>query len=226
MTVWDALKQGAPELAVPSSAPVAYHWEDTYPGFKDWLCSQYALGWPSSRIKAHLHEIRDGQADDGLLQWPDLGKRDIDRYRSDLRALWVPVRDRLSAQIENAGVLAKNARLIALARTADELEQMMFEERNSRTGELYLVQEFRQTLRQIAEEKGELGEGQGSTDNTLLRIAESLATAIKLQGSGIQQQIVEGEWDYAEDEIDGAGVEGVPPSLQAEQIEDSTPTAR
>lgn len=221
LSVWDTLKQGAPELALVPAASLSPtpKW-DNYPGLTDWLCSQYALGWPSSRIKAHLLEIREGQQEDGAQVWPELSKRDIDRYRSDLRVKWVPVRDRLSSQIENAGVLAKNNRLIALARTADELEQMMFDERNSRTGELYLVSEFRATLRQIAEEKGELGELQGAADNTLLRIAESLATAIKLQGSGMQKQIVEGEWDYAEDEaVEATPVQGEGSHLQGDGVQ-------
>lgn len=231
LSVWESLKQGLPELAlvpVNPDLPLVPKWENDYPGFKEWLCSQYALGWPTNRIVAHLTEIRTGQMEDQVAIWPELTKRDIDRYRTDLRMEWVPTRDRLSGQIENSGVLAKNNRLVALARTADELESMMWDERNNRTGELYLVGEFRQTLRQIAEEKGELGETQGAADNTLLRIAEALAVSIKLQGSGIQQQTLEGEWNYLEDAdeatvVHSEGAHLQDDGVQAEQGADSVP---
>lgn len=199
--LWDALKQGSPELSlVPSGeAPIGTSY-DNYPGFADWLDSEYALGWPTSRIKAHLKEIRDGQIADLVPPWPEFSKRDIDRARTERRFTWVILRDRLSANIENAGVLAKNTRLLSLARTAEELESQMWDERNSRTGELYLLKEYRETLRQIGEEKGELGEQGGSADNTLLQIAETLARIVKVQGTGVQEQIIEGEWNYADDE--------------------------
>lgn len=204
LTVWDALKAGAPALADVHSSPTpAIGRRDyaDYPGFEDWLHSEYAMGYPAASIFRHLADIRAGQLNDMVTPWPELGRREIDRLRTERRDLWVPMRDRLSAQIENAGILAKNARLIALLRTAEELESLMFDERNSRTGELYLLAEYRATLRQIAEEKGELGEGNVSTESALVKIAETLADVIRVQGSGVQQQdVVDGEWDYAEDD--------------------------
>lgn len=207
--LWEALKGGDPTLALvpvnPNPVPVAT-WAE-YPGFKDWLVAQYGLGYTTSRIKAHLDEIRAGQDEDYVAVWPQLSRRQIDFERTELRSLWQPLRDRLSANIENVSVLAKNNRLLALARTAEELEAVMWDERNQRTGELYLIESYNKTLRQIAEEKGELGEQGGVQDNALLRLAEIMAGTMRVQGTGMQPQIIEGEWAYEEDESETASVQ-------------------
>lgn len=196
--IWDALKAGNPNLAVTVALPANLEmvtW-DNYPGFKNWLVSELALGWPSKRVVEHLRDIREEQNNDLVTPWPELGKRAVDDYRSALRDDWIPLRQKLSDNIENVGVLAKNNRLITLARVAGDLEDMMWSERNAKTGQLYLVPEWRQTLRQIAEEKGELGEETRGADNTLLELANMLASIVKVQGSGAQKTIIEGEFTY------------------------------
>lgn len=177
---------------------------DDYPGFKDWMLTQYALGTTTRRIKERLFEMRSAQAEQGVAQWPEWSKGVIDSYRSAWESEWLPVQHRISQQIETQGVLAKNKRLLALLRMAEELEEKMWDERNSKSGQLYLIRDYRETLKQIAEEKGELGEGEASTDPVLARIALNLSEALKIQGSGIQDNTIDGEFDYfAEDEEDG-----------------------
>jgi hypothetical protein len=229
--IWDALKAGDPTLALvpvePPLSPLKEVYSD-YPGFIPWLMSEYALGYPAGRVFRHLESVRSGQMNDGVKAWPSLSRREIDAERTHRRSDWIPVRDRLSANIENVGVLAKNERLLALARHATEVEDAMWEERNARTGELYMLTEYRETLRQIAEEKGELGEGQATADNALLMIAQTLAGIVKVQGAGVQPQIVEGEWDYAEAETEeailrGEGLSVETGGVQAEPGADSVP---
>lgn len=205
--MWSALKAGNPQLALVPAPPeylqvVRY---ENYPGFKDWLVSEYALGWPSKRICEHLAAIRVDQEADMATVWPILNKREVDECRSTYRADWMPLRDQLSANIENVGVLAKNERLLTLARMAAELEDMMFEERNTKTGQLYLLPEWRQIMRQIAEEKGELGETSITGDNVLLELARIMAAGMQVQGSEApRSDIIEGEFTYYPEEADAA----------------------
>ena len=100
-------------------------------------------------------------------------------------------------------MLSKNRRLLDLARTASEIEDAMWTERNSKSGQLYLIAEYRALLRQIAEEKGELGEESRTSDNTLLSLATLLVESIKVQGAGLQRRevVIEQNYDY---EVDSA----------------------
>lgn len=205
--IWSALKAGNPELALTVKPPehlqvVQYA---NYPGFREWLVSEFALGWPSKRIKEHLDSIRTQQEEDGTTQWPSLSKREVDFCRSDFRDDWMPIRHKLSENIENVGVLAKNERLLTLARMASELEDMMFEERNTKTGQLYLLPEWRQIMRQIAEEKGELGETNITADNVLLELAKVMAAGMRIQGSeAVHGNVIEGEFTYFPEDTDEA----------------------
>jgi hypothetical protein len=227
--LWDALKAGNPALAVAplgvgESAPTFY---SEYPGFEDWLLSELALGWPSKRIVEHLRQIRDEQEEAEERQWPALGKRDIDHQRIARRDKWVPIRERLSTNIENVGVLAKNTRLLTLARTAEELERLMYEERNEKSGELYLFKEWRGLMHQIAEEKGELGEQSGVAEGALVAIAELLTGAMRVQGSGIQSNdVIDGTFSYMEEDAatpvssEGSGVQEneLPPDADSNPV--------
>lgn len=201
MGEWGDLVANEPSLAVPpvvreTSLRVNFA---NYPGFMDWLLDQYALGFTPSRIKQRLDLIRDEQAEDGVQQWPSFSKREVDWYRSHLSTQWEPLRTAISRSIENQGVLAKNERLLALLRTANELESMMYDERNAKSGQLYLFSEYRAVLDQIAKEKGELGDVEASTDSKLVELAMGLASMLKVQGSGVQ--IVDADnFNYYEEE--------------------------
>ena len=167
---------------------------------------------------------------DMVTVWPEFSKRDLDRIKTELRAEWLPLREKLSQNIERVGVLAKNERLLSLERNARELEDRMWQERNEKSGQLYLISEWRQVMRAIAEEKGELGEGAGSQDNTLLGLAQTLADIIRVQGTGIQgRNVVEGEFVYYPDEeknaenalpgqSGGVSEDEVPPEPGADQV--------
>lgn len=204
LAVWDALKEANPEMIRAKNGRY-------YPaGFRDWLLTEFALGTYTGRIRDKLAAIRRDQESDrvedaSLVVWPALNKREIDYYHTTYRDQWLPIQQRISQNIENIGVLSKNARLLALLRTANELEQMMYEERNSKSGQLYLIPEYRQMLKQIAEEKGELGEQGEAADSALLKIAETLAGLVRIQGSGVQ--VIEGEFSYEEDDAE-ASVQG------------------
>lgn len=173
-----------------------------HPGFKVWMLNQYALGTSTRRIKERLTEIILGQEEHGEERWPECSKRDIDRLRITWETEWLPVQHRISQQIENQGVLSKNQRLLALLRLAEELEEKMWDERNSKSQQLYLIKDYRETLQQIAEEKGELGESEASSESVLARVALTLAETLKVQGSGVQRTTIDGEFDYY-DESEG-----------------------
>jgi hypothetical protein len=139
----------------------------------------------------------------------------------------VPIRERLSTNIENVGVLAKNTRLLTLARTAEELERLMYEERNEKSGELYLFKEWRGLMHQIAEEKGELGEQSGVAEGALVAIAELLTGAMRVQGSGIQSNdVIDGTFSYMEEDAatpvssEGSGVQEneLPPDADSNPV--------
>lgn len=206
VSTWEAVKDAAPEIAglmglLGEDAVMARRSrQETFAehhGFKEWLLANFALNTPSSVIRSDLAAIAADQEADGILAtWPTMTKRQIDTARYDLRALWAPIEQRLTANIENVGVLAKNRRLMALANLAERVAEMAFTERNDKTGQFYLVPEFRAILHQIAEEKGELGEQGESTTDMLGQIALELAKAIKVQGSGIQTVAGAEVFDY------------------------------
>lgn len=219
--LWQALRDGNPDLVqAPIENPGALVRFDDFPGFRPWLISQYALGWQSKRIVEHLRSIREEQENDLARQWPDLGKREIDSYRSVWRDDWMPVQAKLSQNIENVSVLSKNRRLLDLARVASEIEDQMWTERNSKSGQLYLIGEYRAILRQIAEEKGELGEEGSTSDNTLVTLANLLSNAVKIQGAGLQQRnvVLENDYDYGENDHAQTTVQREGRDFQADEV--------
>ena len=201
MGEWSDLTEQHPELAVPpvvqDSALIINY--SNYPGMADWLNTQHALGFSDSRIKARLELIRAEQEADGDQQWPYLSKRDVGAQRRNNEAKWLPLRDSIARNIESQGVLNKNNRLMALLRMAEELDEKMWDERNLRTNQLYLQGEYRAVLKQIAEEKGELGETDTSTESKLVELALMLADAMRIQGSGVQQTSEDNTYDYWEE---------------------------
>lgn len=188
MGEWTDLVEQTPELAVPPvvrETALARSYAN-YPGFTSWLHTQFALGFAGRRIKERLDLIRAEQEEEGDQPWPLLSKRSIDGYKDATETAWLPLRANVSRNIEAQGVLNKNNRLMALLRLAEELDEKMWDERNSRTNQLYLQGEYRNVLKQIAEEKGELGETDSSTESKLVDLARVLAEALKIQGSGVQ----------------------------------------
>lgn len=192
------------------------------PGFKIWMLNQYAFGTTTRRIKERLDEIIAGQIEDGAETWPSFSRRKVDEYRTVWQTEWLPVQHRISAQIENQGVLAKNQRLLALLRLAEDIEEKMWmDSERSASSQRYLLKDYRDVLKQIAEEKGELGESEHSADPVLARIALNLSEALRVQGSGIQQTIDGEAFDYfpeEEGDYEEVDVRGESPDLQGDGV--------
>ena len=152
---------------------------DNYPGMKDWLIVQYALGTTSYVVKAKLEKIVEEQKEAGAKKtWKLLSKRLIDDYRNELRPLWEPKHDRLVQNIENTGLANKNQRILALARTAERIEEIMDEDRD-KGNRLYLYKEYSGILRQIAEEKGELGSAGEMAPDALMDLMKDMFSFVK-----------------------------------------------
>lgn len=181
--VWGALIAAAPDLAEQPDSPTQF-WA-THPGFRNWLIHEFALEFPSSLIRDKLRSIISDQLDEGVSPWPALNSHDIDTHRRGLRSEWYPIAEQLRDRIANVGVLDKNQRLMKLLGLATELEEKIWEERNEKTGELYLISELRALYKQIAEEKGEIGELGDSAVGALGDIGRMLASAVAIQGSGM-----------------------------------------
>ena len=183
MALWDAVKEAAPELTL-----VAPHDAITnHPALRHWLLVQFALHVPTRWIKDDLASIRKEQVADGESVWPPMGKRQIDNSRLYLEPEWRPITNRIEQGIEKVGVLAKNQRLMALQQLYERLQDKVWNERNSRNDELYLIKELRAVLRQIAEEKGELGDDSQAATDVLGELAKMLVEKLSLQGSGIKE---------------------------------------
>lgn len=201
MGEWAELTEQTPGLSVPPvvrETNLRLNYGD-YPGFAEWLNTQHALGFSSSRIKARLDLIRADQEAEGDQPWPRRSKREIDIQKRNDAHVWQPLRANVSRNIEAQGVLNKNNRLMALLRMAEELDEKMWDERNIRTNQLYLQGEYRAVLKQIAEEKGELGETDSTTESKLIDLARILAEAMKIQGSGVQLTSEDNTFDYWEE---------------------------
>ena len=184
MALWDAVKEAAPELALvtPQDAMIVNH-----PALRHWLLVQFALHVPTRWIKNDLATIREEQLEDGESVWPPMGKRQIDTARLYLESEWRPITNRVEQGIEQVGVLSKNRRLMALQQLYERLQDKVWDERNSRNDELYLVKELRAVLRQIAEEKGELGDDEQTATDVLGELAKLMVEKLAVQGSGIKE---------------------------------------
>lgn len=200
MSEWEALRSEAAELSLTPVRDTALRRDyGNYPGFKRWLVSQFALGITTRMISERLTEILADQSESGEQPWPSLNKRSIDDLRGEWREEWEVARSRINATIETQGVLSKNNRLLALLRTAEELEDRMWTDRNAKSGQLYLIKDYLGALKQIAEEKGELGETENSNESALVRLSQTLADALRVQGSGVQVTVLDAEFDYEEE---------------------------
>lgn len=156
---------------------------DNYPGMKDWLIVQYALGTSSYVIKAKLEKIIEEQKEMGVKKtWKHLSKRLIDDYRNELRPHWEPKQSRLVQNIENTGLANKNQRILALARTAERIEEIMDEDRD-KGNRLYLFKDYTGILRQIAEEKGELGSAGEMAPDALMDLMKDMFSFVKQANS-------------------------------------------
>lgn len=198
--LWAAVAEAAPELAGEVAESHEALELEGRTGMVPWLLTQFALNVPSRLIIRDLKRVNEDQEEDGydyLSRWPVLTSRYVDRLRRYYEPQWRPIEARVSSRIENVGVLAKNRRLLALLELAERLRSEMFEERNEKTAQLYLIPEYRAVLRQIAEEKGELGEGEESGESALAEVAKGLVDILKVAGSGLQTvDVTATEYDY------------------------------
>lgn len=186
--LWGALQRISPELAVGAATGVhPGRFYDEYPGFRQWMLVEFALMTPTRLMRDKLEEIREEQAEDGGLIWPPMSKRKLDTAKNDLRDEWRPITARIEEGIEQVGVLSKNRRLLALQQTFEELHDRLWDERD-KSNKLYLLPEMRAILRQIAEEKGELGERGETAVDALGEIAKMLAAKVQVQGSGMRDK--------------------------------------
>ena len=185
--LWSALQAAAPELGMVSET-LPDHQYRAWPGFREWLLTEYALNTPTRLIKSRLETIRSDQEAEGIdTPWPALSKSQLDKAAHDLAKDWQPLRHTLEANIQSVGLLGKNRRLLAYQSLAEQLHDLMFEERNDKSGELYLIKEYRQVLHAIAEEMGDLG--QGSADGAvegLIEIARAMAKSLEVHGTTIR----------------------------------------
>lgn len=221
--LWCALEQAAPELAVvirehPQVRPAGRY--SDYPGFREFLLVEFALNTPDRLLRDKLRTIRDEQVEAGVKPWPPMSSSQVGVARRDLTVEWRPIRTRIEASIEQIGVMRKQNRLLALQTLAEELADRMFEERNEKTGQFYLQETYLKVLHQVAEEMGDLGQPIGDPTGGLMEIAKNLAEAIKVQGSGIQEHIVEAEaYDYEEGEYAEVELQGESPDLQKDGVQ-------
>lgn len=198
--LWAALDAAAPEMtAVVRNSPdlPRFHYRD-YDGFREWLILELALNTPGRLIRDKLRVIRDDQEAEGVdALWPQLSKSQIDNARRVLAPEWQPIRAKVEEQIAQVGIANKVARLMAYQQMADEISDRMWDERNDKTGQLYLLREFRETIRAVAEEMGDLGKPAEDEREGLVEIAKELLGMVKVQGMGLQDaNVVDATFDY------------------------------
>lgn len=185
--LWSALVTATPELAVEQDTDSRRYYQD-YPGFREWLLTELALNTPTRLLRNRLEQIRqDMEAEGVAVIWPSMSKRQLDNAKRDLAPEWQPLRHDLEGRIQQVGLLSKNRRLLAYQALAEQLNEEMWDERNERSGELYLIKEYRQVLHAIAEEMGDLGQGaaDGAVEG-LVEIARTMAEMLKVHGTAIQ----------------------------------------
>lgn len=198
--LWAALDAAAPEMtAVVRNSPdlPRFYYRD-YDGFREWLILELALNTPGRLIRDKLRVIRDDQEAEGVdALWPQLSKSQIDNARRVLAPEWQPIRAKVEEQIAQVGIANKVARLMAYQQMADEISDRMWDERNDKTGQLYLLREFRETIRAVAEEMGDLGKPAEDEREGLVEIAKELLGMVKVQGMGLQDaNVVDATFDY------------------------------
>ena len=211
--VWAALRVAAPEVveavhraAVRTNSPKY----DDYPGFKPWLLTEFALATPTRVITDILEQTRADMITDGSqTPWPKLNDRQLITARRDLEPHWRPLRSQLESQIRDIGVVNKNRRLLALQQMAEAIGADMYTERDEKNGRLYLLPEYRATLRAIAEEVGELGVQVDQRDTTIRGLVDMLSKALDISGMGVQAPTKEPDtapYDYRRPVVDTAFV--------------------
>ena len=219
--LWDALKVGAPDVSRAAEistkgAPATQL--DSHPGFKSWLLTEFALNTPDKSIGKKIIAMREQQLADGIdidNVWPDMGKRQVGWHRRNLSTEWRPLRATLEDQIQQVGVIRKNARLMALQSLYEQVNELAFSEKNA-SSSYYLIPEVRNILKAIGEEIGDLGYDT-SGDDALKEIALELIHTLSIQGSGIQtQETTVDKFDYNKD-VDGEFTE-----VEEEQADDSS----
>lgn len=197
--LWSALVSASPAVAaaVRTSAPSPKWTYDSYPGFRPWLLVEFALNTPNRLIRDKLREIREEQEAAGHDQWPTMSKAQVDSAKRDMAAEWQPIRHEIEGQIAQVGIANKTRRLMAYQQMVEELHERMWEERNEKTGQLYLLRDYRETLRAVAEEMGDLGQPAEDEREGLLELARDLAGLLKVQGSGLQDNsTLDATFDY------------------------------
>lgn len=185
--LWSALVTATPELAIEQDTDSRRYYQD-YPGFREWLLTELALNTPTRLLRNRLEQIRqDMEAEGVAVIWPSMSKRQLDNAKRDLAPEWQPLRHDLEGRIQQVGLLSKNRRLLAYQALAEQLNEEMWDERNERSGELYLIKEYRQVLHAIAEEMGDLGQGaaDGAVEG-LVEIARTMAEMLRVHGTTIQ----------------------------------------
>lgn len=194
--LWGALVETVPELAESSAfGSDLSKLYDSHPGFRMWLLGEFALNTPTAMIRDKLVAIRDDQEESGQSRWPQLNKGLLDATKHDLRHEWEPIRQNITARIQTIGVANKNKRVTALVVLAEQLQELMYDER-SKTGQLYLHKDYLSVLDQIAKEMGDLGSPTDELAIGLMELATDLAKRIKVSGSGLQTREDEDDYDY------------------------------
>ena len=201
--LWSALEQAAPELgvAIRNAEPTPTWRYNDRPGFREWLIAQWAMNNPAAVVADQLKAIIEDQEASGIIAtWPPMGKRQLETSRRDLAPEWQPLREVLQSQIAQVGIARKQARLLAYQSLVETLGERMWDERNSKTGQLYLQKPYMDALRAVAEEMGDLGTPADGQMEGLIDIARELVSIIKVQGAGLQENEATGieEFDYQE----------------------------
>ena len=183
------MQQSAPEVVEASRRAMMYSGSPKYgdyPGFREWLLTEFALATPTRVIKQSIEDTRVEQLETGSTPWPAMNERKLVLARAELEREWRPMRANLESRIRDIGVVNKNRRLLALQQLAETLGEEMFVERDEKNGRLYLIPEYRQTLRAIAEEVGEIGVHIDDKDTTIRGLVEMLSAAMQISGMGVQ----------------------------------------
>jgi hypothetical protein len=208
--IWEAMKQDVPEVVALAARPIGRSLSPKYadhPGFREWLLTEFALATPIRTLKQALTDARDEQFADGVANpWPSMNLRQLLTAREDLSPDWRPMRANLESRIRDIGVVNKNRRLLALQSLAEQLSDQMWDERDEKSGRLYLLPEYRSTLRAIAEEVGEIGVQVDERDTTIRGLVEMLSNALHISGMGVQvttNEVEQTPFDYNKNVDDG-----------------------
>jgi hypothetical protein len=204
--LWAAIEAASPEIAAATGMQFAEVGNtpklDGYPGLRMWLLTEFALNTPMRLIKDKLGTIREDQIAAGIEKpWPSVSHTNLLAQRRDMLPEWSVIRHRLQSDIEQVGVINKQARLMEYQSIAEELHERMWDERNDKTGELYLHRDYMAVLKAVAEEMGDLGAPAAEERDALLEIAHALIAKVGVQGSGVIATETDGKvFDYEDGE--------------------------